>query len=389
VRIPVSELLDNPNACLVRDVLSQTGSTVLIPSKVPISKLTEGLENPRRIIDSLSRIGVKKIDIEIPNEIDDEEVVERLRELDPSIATIDSEVASNTQSAIDGIYSSVTLDKKYTIPKNEVENLGKSLASEINKVSQIAISLISSNDDDYVQSHAVNVSLLAGYIAKNLVELKKAPSSLIDKTVLAGLLFDVGKTRVPKEILNKKEALSEKELAAVRGHIGFSISICKEAGINDNDVLEGIATHHEKYDGSGYPRGLVGTQIPLIGRILAVADTFDAMTSARVYKNAVSSKLSFNFIMSANETAFDPDICKIFIAGMGVYPPGSAVELSDGRRATVVAITTGNLLQPKVTIRKNGETQIIDLAKERLFIRKSLDMDPRDEVDLLEEGTLF
>jgi HD-GYP domain-containing protein (c-di-GMP phosphodiesterase class II) len=383
MRIPVGELLQNPNARLVRDVLSQTGATVLIPSKIPISKLTEGLDNPNRIIDSLMRIGVKNIDIEIPNEVDDSEIIERLIEMDSSISVIDSEVAAHTQSAVDNIYSSMTLDKKYTLPKNEVENLGKTLTGELNNVSQIATSLVSSSDDQYVQSHAVNVSLLAGYIAKKLVENKTAPASLIDKTVLSGLLFDVGKTRIPKEILEKRDVLTKDEMEIVRKHIDYSVSICKEAGITDKDVLEGVATHHERYDGSGYPKGLVGTQIPLIGRILAVADTFDAMTSPRAYKNAVSSKLSFNFIMSANETAFDPDICKIFVAGMGVYPPGSTVKLSDGRMATVAAMTQGNLLQPKVTVTQNGKTEIVDLAKERLFIKSSLDIDPSDEIDLM------
>jgi HD-GYP domain-containing protein (c-di-GMP phosphodiesterase class II) len=382
MRIPVSELLNHQNACLTRDVLSQTGSTILIPSKVPISKLTEGLDNPKRIIDSLTRMGVKKVDIEIPQDIDSEEVISRLKELDPTVVVINNEVATHAQSTVDSIYSSVALDKKYTLPKKDVEDLGKSLTKEIANVSQIAISLISSSENEYVQSHAVNVSLLAGYIAKKLVEDQKAPAALIDRTVLAGLLFDVGKTRIPKEILDKKGNLTEKELATMRGHVDESLSICKEAGVTDKQILEGIATHHERYDGSGYPRGIVGTQVPMIGRILAVADTFDAMTSARVYKNAVSSKLSFNFIMSANETEFDPDICKIFIAGMGVYPPGSTVELSNGKVATVVAMTSGNLLQPKVTLKEDGVTKIIDLATERLFVKRSLDEEPREELAL-------
>jgi hypothetical protein len=88
--------------------------------------------------------------------------------------------------------------------------------------------------------------------------------------------------------------------------------------------------------------------------------------------------MSFNFIMSANETEFDPDICKIFIAGMGIYPPGTIVELSDGRAATVAAITTGNLLQPKVTLRENGAQRVLDLAAERLYIKRALDIEQKE-----------
>ncbi|GHV52801.1 phosphohydrolase [Synergistales bacterium] len=384
-RIPIEELLDNPKAYLTRDVLSQTGTTVLIPSKIPIGKLSEGLDNPRRLVDTLANMGIGHIDIEIPNELEDEEVLSRLKELDTSVTVIDDKVSKEAQTMVNDIYASVTLDGKYSIPKQDVEQLSGTLTNELRDVSQIAISLVASSEDSYTQSHAVNVSLLAGYIAKKLAELGKVPADIIDKAVLAGLLFDIGKTRVPPEILNKDGKLTEEEFAKIKEHVWHSISLCKEAGITDKEVLDGIVSHHEKYDGSGYPSGLVGEQIPIIGRILSVADTFDAMTSQRIYKSAVSSKLSFNFIMSANETAFDPDICQIFIAGMGVYPPGSTVELSNGKIAVVIAITPGNLLQPKVTLKEGGETKIIDLAAERLFIRKSLDVEEREVPDLLAE----
>ena len=150
---------------------------------------------------------------------------------------------------------------------------------------------------------------------------------------------------------------------------------------------EGIAYHHERYDGSWYHKGLVGTQIPILARILAVADTFDAMTSPRVYKDAVSSKMSFNFIMSANETEFDPDICKIFLAGMGIYPPGAIVELSDGRVARVAAVTAGNFLQPKVTLKENGIQRVLDLHSDHLYIKRDLDIEPTETIDLLSMAT--
>jgi HD-GYP domain-containing protein (c-di-GMP phosphodiesterase class II) len=382
MRIPIDKILDYPNAILTRDILSQTGASVLLPSRVPISKLVEGLEKPGRIIESLDRLGIKTIDIEIPQDLDDD-ILLRLKELDPSVALIDNEVTKYTQDVIGDLFRQVSLEERFSIPSDTIKDLSHNLSEEIRKVSQIALSMITSGADSYTHDHAINVSMLAGYIAKRLAEEGKAPQSLIEKTVTAGLFSDVGKMAIPEEILNKKGKLSPDELSIMRNHINESVAICKNSGITDKDVLDGIASHHERYDGSGYPKGLVGTQIPLIGRILAVADTFDAMTSARVYKNAISSKMSFNFIMSANETHFDPDICKIFIAGMGVYPPGSVVELSNGKVAAVAAMSGGNLLQPKVVIKENGESRIIDLAQEKLFIKKSLDVEPRDEVDLL------
>jgi len=148
--------------------------------------------------------------------------------------------------------------------------------------------------------------------------------------------------------------------------------------VDDPDILLGIRHHHERWDGSGYPDGLKGKDIPLIARILAVADTFDAMTSDRSYKQAVSAKAAFNFVMSANETHFDPEVCKVLLSGMGIYPPGSVVELSDGTIGTVAASTEGNLLQPKIMVKEpDGTTRIIELHKEvhrKLFIKRALDV---------------
>ena len=381
-RIPVTELLEHPDACLIRDVLSQTGSTVLIPSGIPIGKFVEGLDDPKRVIEALQRIGIGTVDIALPDEFDASGTIAQVMELDPSITLIDNEVAEHAQHVVDDIFKNASVNEKYAIPKEDVDNLGHTLSKALDGVSQIALSLLSGTEDSYTQTHALNVSLLSGHIAKKLAEGGMIKPDIIEKAIVAGLLFDIGKTAIPREILEKRDPLTAKELHVMRTHVNESVKMCREAGIVDRDILDGIATHHERFDGSGYFKGLVGSQIPIIGRILAVADTFDAMTSQRAYKDAVSSKLSFNFIMSANETHFDPDICRVFISGMGVYPPGSIVELSNGRIGTVVAMTPGNLLQPKIAVKENGESTIVDLAAERLFIKRSLDADPRDELDI-------
>lgn len=382
-RIPVTELLEHPDAWLIRDVISQTGTTVLIPSGIPIAKFAEGLDDPKRVIDALQRIGIHTVDIALPDEFDAEAVKQQLLKLDSSITLVDNEVTEHAQSVVEDIFKSASVDEKYALPKAEIDSLSQSLSQAVEGVSQITLSLIAGSNDAYTQTHALNVSLLSGHIADKLASAGIIKREMIQKAVLAGLLFDVGKTNIPRDVLEKREQLTREELELVRSHVNESIKMIKKAGITDSDIIEGIETHHEKYDGTGYFKGLVGTQIPIIGRILAVADTFDAMTSQRAYKDAVSSKLAFNFIMSANETWFDPDICKIFISGMGVYPPGSIVELSDGRVATVMAMTNGNLLQPKVSIKNaKGESEILDLAELKLFIKRSLDADPKDDFDL-------
>jgi HD-GYP domain-containing protein (c-di-GMP phosphodiesterase class II) len=385
MKIDVGQLLDNPNAYLVHDIMSVTGTSVLVPSKVPIGKIIEGLETPRKLIETLDRMGVRKVEIAVPDEIDNAEMVARLKELDPSVTVVDNEVTRHAQTVIDDIFAQASIEEKFSIPVDVVSALGRDISSEVAKTSQIALSMVESNLDSYSRDHALNVSMLAGYISKKLSETEKIAPTIVEKAVLAGLLFDIGKTAVPSEILQKAGKLTPEEMVIMRNHVMESVSICKLSGVNDKDILEGIASHHERYDGSGYHKGLVGTQIPILARILAVADTFDAMTSPRVYKDAVSSKMSFNFIMSANETEFDPDICKIFLAGMGIYPPGAIVELSDGRVARVAAVTAGNLLQPKVTLKENGTQRVLDLHLEGLFIKRALDVELKEPLVLFPE----
>jgi HD-GYP domain-containing protein (c-di-GMP phosphodiesterase class II) len=382
-RIDIGQLLDDLDACLVHDIMSVTGASVLIPSKVPIGKIAEGLEKPGKLIETLDRMGVRKVEIAVPSEIDDGEMMARLKELDPSVTVIDNEVTRRAQTVIDDIFSQASLEEKFSIPVDVVNALGRDISAEVANASQIALSMVQSSLDSYSRDHALNVSMLSGYISQKLSETGKIAPAMVEKAVLAGLLFDIGKTAIPDEILRKAGKLTPEETVIMRDHVRESVSICKLSGMNDKDILDGIASHHERYDGSGYDKGLVGTRIPILGRILAVADTFDAMTSPRVYKDAVSSKMSFNFIMSANETEFDPDICKIFLAGMGIYPPGAIVELSDGRVARVVAVTAGNLLQPKVALKENGTQVVIDLYTEKLFIKRALDVEIKEPVDLL------
>jgi HD-GYP domain-containing protein (c-di-GMP phosphodiesterase class II) len=381
-RLDVGQLLDNPDAYLVHDIMSVTGASVLIPSKVPIGKITEGLETPGKLIETLDRMGVRKVEIAVPSEIDDAEMMARLKELDPSVTIVDNEVTRRAQTVIDDIFAQASIEEKFSIPVDVVSELGRDISAEVAKTSQIALSMVESSLDSYSRDHALNVSMLSGYISKKMSETGKIEPLMVEKAVLAGLLFDIGKTAIPGEILQKAGKLTPDETVIMRNHVKESVSICKLSGVSDKDVLDGIASHHERYDGSGYHKGLVGTQIPILARILSVADTFDAMTSPRVYKDAVSSKMSFNFIMSANETEFDPDICKIFLAGMGIYPPGAIVELSDGRVARVAAITAGNLLQPKVTLKENGVQRVLDLHSEGLFIKGALDIEAKEPIDL-------
>jgi HD-GYP domain-containing protein (c-di-GMP phosphodiesterase class II) len=377
--VPVEEIASYPDAVFVKNIFSSSGSALLVPNKVPIGEILGKFRNPERLVSSLKAEGIDQVELEFSHRVDKEVMRELLKQIDSSFETVDPKVSQEVSDTLSEVFSRLTIDQKFNFPKGEVDRLGNMLGDEIRRTNQILYSLASADRaDSYTHTHSLNVSLLAGYLAKRLCEINRCQEPMVDKAIRAGLLFDLGKTAIPKEVLDKSEPLSDQERALIRQHPLHSERIARESGVDDPDILLGIRHHHERWDGSGYPDGLKEKDIPLIARILAVADTFDAMTSDRSYKQAVSAKAAFNFVMSANETHFDPEVCKVLLSGMGIYPPGSVVELSDGTIGTVAASTEGNLLQPKIMVKEpDGTTRIIELHKEvhrKLFIKRALDV---------------
>ena len=136
-------------------------------------------------------------------------------------------------------------------------------------------------------------------------------------------------------------------------------------------MVHGILEHHEKLNGSGYPQGLKGDEISLVGKLLSVVDVYDALTSRRVYKDPMLPHQALSLMYSMRGQEFDENILEHFIISQGIYPVGSVVELNTGWRGTVVQISTEHPLMPQVALlrspsgQKNYSGEIVDLSKER------------------------
>ncbi|HEY8501014.1 MAG TPA: HD-GYP domain-containing protein [Clostridia bacterium] len=200
--------------------------------------------------------------------------------------------------------------------------------------------------DEYTYYHSINVSMLAMLIGKWL-RLKPEDNHLL---VQAGLLHDIGKSRIPAAIINKPGKLEDEELAEMKKHSEYGYYLVQYMdGINKR-VQEAVLYHHEREDGSGYPVGLKGEQIPLFAKVLAVADTFDAMTADRSYTMKNSPFKVFQLMQNDCFGYLDTIILNTFLSNISHYYVGNKVKLNDGRTAEVIYINPQQYGKPVIKI---------------------------------------
>jgi len=186
--------------------------------------------------------------------------------------------------------------------------------------------------DDYTFHHSVNTTIIAlvlglasGYSEQKLLEFG-----------MGILMHDIGKIKVPESILNKKTPLMEEEFEEIKLHSTIGFDILRKN--NDFSLLSAHVAfqHHEKWDGSGYPRGLKGSEIHEYGKLAAIADVYEALISKRVYRKALEPNVAYEYIVSQSNKHFDPQVLEVFKRHIAVYPSGSGIILSNGQRGNVV-----------------------------------------------------
>lgn len=208
------------------------------------------------------------------------------------------------------------------------------------------------NQDEYTAEHCINVSILSAAFGKHLGLLEGEIRNL----ALCGLLHDVGKTRIPDAILNKPGALTPSEFEVMREHAAHGRSILIGTSHSSlNTAVDVAYSHHERMDGQGYPKGLKAHQIPYFAKIVGLVDTYDAITSNRVYDKGRASMQALEIIHKHRGTQFDKELAEAFIQMIGIYPPGSIVEMLNGEVGIVVESHPRHKLQPKVLLVREAD----------------------------------
>lgn len=251
------------------------------------------------------------------------------------------------------------------------KEVANELVNEIIQAPDAIINLVDIKSfDDYTFTHNINVATLSILIG----QVMQIPKADLQELGTGALLHDVGKLKVSLAILNKDGKLTDAEFAEMKRHPTYGYEIlCRSAEISERSRMVALQ-HHEKFKGGGYPKSLKGNDISMFARIAAIADVYDALTTDRPYRVAMTPYDAIKIIMSGVDTQFDPDILKHFIKRFSLYPNGSLVKLNDGSIGMVLKINQSAVLRPTIKILRDASGA---RAKGRV------------EVDLMTEKTLY
>lgn len=200
--------------------------------------------------------------------------------------------------------------------------------------------------DEYTLQHSINVSIAAMLMGKWLNYSEEDIKTL----GTAAILHDIGKLFIPDSILNKSGRLNEAEFKIMKNHPMLGYKLLKDSNINDDAVLTAVLTHHERFNGNGYPLKLKGYKISEFARIIAICDVFDAVTSNRAYKQKENPLEGLKIIFDDSYNGLDPYLCKVFLNNVIMAYCGSKAVLNDGSVGKIIKIIPEHPTKPWVAV---------------------------------------
>lgn len=346
----VSALTVQPGAIVAKAIYNEKGQILL----------NEGVQLSEGIINRLQASGISNIFIK-DQQTDDIQFEGTLS--DPlrreAIQTINStfvELQNNTS-----ISSSFVIEKA----SKRFTELIRNLLTELNEKKELMTLLSDAYSyDNYIFTHSLNVTLYSLAVG---MQLKLSQKEL--EILGTGAIFhDIGKLNVPLDILLKPNKLTDVEYLTIKKHTEDGFNILRKVQTIPLLVSHCAFQHHERLNGSGYPRGIKGEEIHFFAKIIAVADVFDAVTSNRVYRSALLPHEGLEILYAGSGTLFDQSIVEAFRLSVAIYPVGITVQLNDGRKGVVSRQNVGLGDRPIVRILEENGSKVspyeIDLKKE-------------------------
>ena len=246
------------------------------------------------------------------------------------------------------------------LQKAMLESVGKNLPVDIAIPEAFTNNIVSSIDrnpnalmcmtkirekDTYLLEHSLNVAILLANFATHI----GLDEDQVQELALSGFLHDIGKIKIPDHILHKPGRLDDQEMTIMRDHVYYGTKVLIEMGIPES-IVNTIGQHHERLDGYGYPEGLRGKEITRFGRMIAIVDTYDAITADRCYKVGMSSKKALQILLQDAPEKYDEGLVKQFVKCIGIFPVGSLVKLNNEKIAMVLKQHPVHATKPVVKV---------------------------------------
>ncbi len=280
-------------------------------------------------------------------------------------------VAKQVYKSVDGVINGI-MDDVYSGKAIQVLSLKRSITPMIESVIRnpdalMWVAMIRKRDD-YLYNHSLNASMLAVTVGRQIGLSKDELHDL----AMGAMLFDIGKMKLPKELLQKPGKFSKEELLVTKKHVQFGVETLQGTQDINRNIMDMVKYHHERHDGSGYPYHLKGTDIPLFARIAAVVDCYDAITSIRPYAEPLSPYEAIIKLYEWRDVDFQSEIVEQFIQAIGLYPTGTLVEMTSGQVGVILAQNRVRRLKPRVMLvldenkQSYGTFPVIDLIKEEV-----------------------
>ena len=200
--------------------------------------------------------------------------------------------------------------------------------------------------DNYTFLHSLDVCIYSLITGKHM----RLSASELTQLGIGAVLHDIGKCKIPSEILLKPTKLSDEEFEIMRLHAVYGHNIISNTPGLNKRIATIASQHHEKWDGTGYPLGLRGYQIDKFSRIVTIADIYDALTADRVYRKRELPHCAADYLVKNSKVFFDPDIVNIFIKNISVYPEGTILILNTGEIGKVIETDKNHSIRPRVRV---------------------------------------
>jgi len=201
-------------------------------------------------------------------------------------------------------------------------------------------------NEESIYHHSLNVSVLAIMLGKKA----KLTASEMHLLGMAALFHDIGKSRIEKKVLKKRGPLNKAESAIIHLHPQYGVDILTKSGVRDVEVLHAVKEHHEHCNGMGYPSGLKRENISKLARIIAIVDSYDNLCNNQDIEKRMTPYEVLSYMYTKQQHLLDLDLFSVFIRSMGIYPPGTVLQLSNGEIGIVITINPNNPLKPSLLL---------------------------------------